>query len=221
MRRVSRTLCLAVAICATLVTAALAVAPPAGTPDLGRMTIQASDLAPGAQIVKDGYTSPPAGVVAGYSRDWRPATTAGGVRLAVASTAILLLPSAANAGTVLAGEKRIFKTKADRPLVARLIALNAGHSGVKAKDIGFGRLRTIAIGNAAFVLPLTLHFRGSHVAIDLFVVNVNDVVAEVVVLAGGRSAAAKGGRELTADVAAHVTAVLAATGATGPSGPTG
>jgi len=208
-------------MCAALVTTALAVTPPAGTPDLSKMVIQASDLAPGAKILNDGYTAPASGVVADYSRAWRPATTAGGVRLVVASTAILLFSSTANAGTVFAGEKRIFKSKAERPLVARLIALSAGHSGLKTKNIDFGRIHSFAIGNGAFELPVTLHLKGSHAAIGIFIVNVDDVVADVLVASGGRGAAAKGGQELTTDVAAHVTTVLGSTGATGPTGSTG
>ncbi|HEY7966790.1 MAG TPA: hypothetical protein VID68_07165 [Solirubrobacteraceae bacterium] len=220
MRRVSRTICLAAAICATVTTTALAVAPPAGTPDLSQMTIQASNLRPGAKIGTQGYGTPPAGIVADYSRDWTAAVTSSGVRLQLAGTSILLLPTPANAATVLAGERRIFGSKADRPLVARLFTQGA-HSKIKPKDISFGRVRGVTIGDGAFLLPLTVHQGNHRIAVDIYEVEVADVVAENVIIAAHPKAAAKGGHELTVDVAANIQSVLAATGTTGQTGPTG
>ena len=220
MRRAFRTLCLAAVIRATVATTALAVTPPPGTPDLSQMTIQAADLLPGAKLGTEGYITPPSGVVADFSREWRPAVTAAGVRLELAGTAVLLLPTAANAATVLAGLQRIFGSKADRPLVARLFTQGT-QSRIKPKQIAFGHVRSVAIGDGAFVLPLTVHDGGHSFAVDLYEVRVSDVVAENVIIAGHRKAAAKGGHELTVDVAANIQSVLAATGTTGQTGPTG
>ncbi|HEX4035796.1 MAG TPA: hypothetical protein VHX66_15230 [Solirubrobacteraceae bacterium] len=220
MRFASRALCLAVVICATVVTTALAVTPPAGTPDLSQMTIQAGDLAPGAKVVKDGYVAPASNVVASYTRAWQPAPTAKGSSIDSAISEILLLATPAKAAKLFGGERRILSSKADRPLLARIFS-DGAHSKIKPKKVHFGRFRSLAIGDGAFVLPLTIREGRVSVTVDLDEVKVSDVLAELTVVAHSAKAAAKGGDELATDVAGHISTVLAATGSTGPTGATG
>ena len=58
--------------------ASAAVKPPAGTPDLGAMTVQPSDLAPGAHATVNRYTKPPGGFTAAYDRNFSLVRSAGG-----------------------------------------------------------------------------------------------------------------------------------------------
>lgn len=220
MRIASRALCLAVVICATVVTTALAVTPPAGTPNLSQMTIQAVDLAPGAKLVKDGYVAPASNVVASYTRAWQPAPTATGSPIISAISQILLLATPAKASTLFGAERRLLDSKADRPLLARIFS-EGSHSKIKPKKVHFGRFRSLAIGDGAFVLPLTVRERRVSVTVDLDEVKVGDVLAELTVVAHSAKVARKGGEELATDVAGHISATLAATGSTGPTGSTG
>ena len=221
MRRVSRTLCLAAAICLGIATTALAVTPPAGTPDLSQMTIQASDLAPGAQTVTDRYITPASGVVASYSREWLPGSTDGGVPLAVAGGEVQFLGSAGVATTQFAAAQKALAKKSERRLLAAAIALEGRGRGVTSKDVSVGRPRSVSIGDAALELPLTLRFKGRRARVELYFLRVASVIA-IITTEDARSANAKrGGHELAADVASHIGAVLAAGGATGATGPTG
>jgi len=225
----------AAALAATLVAlgvlaaAALALTPPAGTPNLAAMTVQSTDLQPGSIITIDAYQTPPAGFVAVYERDFRIAQTAPGGTLFALETQIQLTASAAIAERVIGLERTEFGSKAGHQLIESAVVRSAGAgSGLKAKDVHFGRVVRIAPGRGSFDERVTLRLGAKTETSEIIEVGDGPVLALLVAVTPGTHVPASLSLTLAADVARHVKRVLASPpslpsrpGPTGASGTTG
>jgi hypothetical protein len=115
-RTTRRAAAAAAAICALAAASAQAYSPPKGTPNLAKMTLQPSDLAPGATLLVNSYFDPGGGVHlrAEYDRDWGAASTAGGVKLQQLQTQITLATSTAWAHTIFTQVPSIYGSSGGR-----------------------------------------------------------------------------------------------------------
>jgi hypothetical protein len=207
---------------ALLITSAQALTPPAGTPDLAQMTLQPADLQPGATVGRDRYAKPPKRFRAAYDRNFSAAATHGGVPLDAIETEILLAARPADAKSFYKVERRIYGSKLGRKLVASSIVGAAGKgSNITAKDVHFGMLRSIAVGQQSLLEPVSIRVNPVTLTADFVVVRVGDVVVNFAVLVFRPTLARSVPTGLAATIAAHISAVLAASGATGPTGATG
>jgi hypothetical protein len=205
------------------IAAALAVVPPAGTPDLPSMVIQPSDLAPGAPSASGGYVKPGKGLLAAYNSSFRDVTTTAGVRLAGVETSVALASSSANAHAYFKDLRAVYGSKKGRLLIAAEIAKGAGAgAGLKRSDFSFARVRAVGVGDQSALEPFTMHIKGVKLAADLLVLRAGDVLANLTVVGLGGQLTPRVATALGATVAAHIAAVLAgSTGASGATGATG
>ena len=107
--------------CAVGVAVAQAVAPPAGTPDLASMTVQSSDLAPGAELGTDAYARPHGKFTAEYDRNYSLAQAAAGGPPFILSTSLMFAPKASVAGAYLTEARALFASKLGRRLFASVL----------------------------------------------------------------------------------------------------
>jgi len=206
-------LVLLVALGALLVAGAAAV-----TPDLSKMTIQASDLQPGATVGTNGYQATPTGFTALFERDFAGAQTAPrGLRFAL-RTQILLAPSSSLAGVELRDEHRLFGSARGRRLLTSAILAGAG-PGVTAKQVHFGKISALGVGVGSFEERVTVRALARVATAEFAVIGTGTVVASLAVVARVGRVPGPIMTTLAGDVVSHVTSVLA--GATGPTGATG
>ena len=210
----------AIAACGLAAAVAQALVPPPGTPDLAKMTLQASDLAPGA-VVLDGYVKPGAREVAQYDRTFTSVATTGGVKLELIQTQLALAASTPDATSLFKGARSLFASKQGRSeLVAEVVA-GAGTSVPRADiTVHFGKLRELGIGDQSSLASVRLRVKQRVSTLYSALLRIGNVVATVTVIALRAHLAASVPTGLAQSVAAHITAVLAATGPTGPTGPT-
>lgn len=222
MRR--RTVSLASAIAAValgvLVASAAALAPPQGTPDLSRMTIQSSDLAPGAKVVLSAYGTAPKNFAAVYSRNYSTAKTSSGVALFGLDSQVLLADTEGAANGYFALERSVYRSKRGRSLLAKVIARDSTKKGVSVK-VSFGTYRSLGVGTQSLLQPASLKVNSVRAAADFIVLRVGSVVANVTVLLVDPKRSLAVAKLLAGDVVAHIAAVLGATGSTGTTGATG
>lgn len=204
---------------ALAVAVAGAVTPPAGTPDLAQMTLQLSDLAPGASAAGS-YSKPPKSFIAQYERTFTGASSTGGVPLYAIQAQLLLARTAANATSSFRTLRLVYGTKLGRALIAAAIAKGAGKA-FNPKNVHFGKLASIGVGNESLLEPITLGVAGRRLAAAFVVVRVDRVLLNLSVLVRRPKLARSVMSGLASAVAAHITAVLAASGPTGPTGSTG
>lgn len=222
MNRTATALAASLVLLAAAATTALALTPPAGTPNLAAMTVQRSDLQPGSVVTIDGYQTPPAGFRAVYERDFRIAQTAPGGTLFALETQIQLTPSATVGSRVIGLERIEFGSKAGHKLLESAIVRSAGAgSGVKAKDVHFGAVVRIAPGKGSFDERITLRLGAHTETSEIIEVGGGPVIALLVAVTPGTRVPASLSIALATDVARHVTAVLARTGSTGTTGASG
>jgi hypothetical protein len=220
-RTVSLASLLAAVALGVLVASAAALTPPAGTPDLSAMTIQPSDLAPGAKLSAQSYLQAPHNFAALYERKYTTAMTTSGTALLGLDSQVLLGDNAGATRGLFSLERSLYTTKRGRALLAKQVASQSGKSGAKVKISAFGKFRLLRIGTQAFLQPITLKSGGESAGAVYVVVRVGSVLTNLTVglLAPKQTLAVA--RELGGDLAAHIAAVLAASGSTGATGTTG
>ena len=210
------------ALGALLAAVAGAVTPPSGTPDLATMSVQLSDLQPGASIASDGYTKPGKGFTAKYLRQITGAKTTASGQAVELVVELDLAPTTGLASKTEAGEHIIFSSKLGHSLLGAEIIKAAGASAhVVPKDLHFSKIERIATLPGAFLEALAVRTKQRLVTADFIGVRVGRVVATLTVLGLGFTVDRSIGTALAATVAAHISAVLGKTGSTGPSGATG
>jgi hypothetical protein len=163
-------LALLVAICgayalasAALAGSANAIVPPPGTPDLSQMVLAPSEFAPGARVTKQRYdlTFAELGVV-GYERKFPGVSTAGGTRLAEVFSEVVLTPSAEVATVTFAGLKGTLSSRSfrQRVIVPSIIRSIGRRAHVRPRDIRFGSVRSLRVGDEAALLPISVRVHG-------------------------------------------------------------
>jgi hypothetical protein len=198
-----------------------AVSPPPGTPDLSKMTVQSTDLQPGATIGTDRYQKASAPFTATYERDYKGAQlTPNGVPFDL-STQLMLAPTSAVAQQALIVERRLLGSPVGRRLIAAAILGNSSKR-IPSNHVQVGKVRSLAVGSGSFELSVSLRVRPIVVTTEWAVIHTGPVVATIVVVAVGSKLPGSITATLGGDVVSHVASVLAgATGPTGTSGPTG
>jgi hypothetical protein len=223
----SRRRCLAAVAVATIaatglvIAVAQAVVPPAGTPNLALMTLQPSDLAPGATIVS-AYVPPGKKVRAQYDRNFTDARTTGGVALDGIYSELALSDSSTDAKEFFLGLALVYGSKDGRRIVAEDIIKGAGKgSKLTLENVHFGKLHGIGVGAESLLESITVHAHSKALVADVVALRVQDVVVNLTVVGSGGKLAESVSTALASAIAGHITTVLASSGATGPTGPTG
>lgn len=220
---------LVAAVCAgtIAIAAAFAVVPPAGTPHLGAMVLEASDFAPGAVVAKRGYVKAPKGAVAEYVALFSAVETSAGAHLVRVGSAIVLTDTVARAKASIAAVHAEFGSGLKRRLFAESIAKQAGLSAAQSREVTVGRPRGIGAGEQSLLVTVVVRSPKRTSSTDIALVRVGDVLGEIVLDANSRLANPVP-ITLAQTVAARITTVLAgatgasgATGSTGSTGPTG
>ena len=203
----------ALAALALAVATAQAYAPPRGTPDLSKMTLQPGDLAHGAQVLVSQYFPPGSGLQlqAQYNRDFGSAATSAGVRFTQIQTSITLAKTPAVAKIVFAQLPSIYGTQSGRAILATEVAPITGKgAGTTPKDARFGKPRAIGIGQQSLFEPATFVVNGAPIAADFAWLRIDGVIANLAFVAAGPKLSDAVAIALTRTVAAHISAVLAA-----------
>jgi hypothetical protein len=210
-RTTRRVAAAAIAICALATASAQAYSPPKGTPDLAKMTLQSSDLAPGATLLVSSYFDPGGGVHlrAEYNRDWGAASTTGGVKLQQLQTEITLATSTTWAHTIFGQVPGIYGSSAGRASLIDNIDAGNGSSAT-LKDARFSKLRSIGVGQQSMYGSATITTKGSTLAAGLAWVRVDAGIAFLVVVAPKTPLADSVTIAIAKTVAAHMTSVLGA-----------
>jgi len=200
---------------ALAVASAQAYAPPHGTPDLSKMTLQPGDLARGAQVLVSAYFPPGSGLQlqAQYNRDFGSAATSAGVRFTQIQTSITLAKTPAFAKVVFAQLPSIYGAQSGRTILAQEVEPLFGKgAGQTPKDARFGKPRSIGAGQQSLFLPATFVVAGATVAADFAWLRIDGVIANLALVAAGPKLADAVAIGLTRTVAAHISAVLGAAG---------
>jgi len=201
----------ALAICALASGSAQAYSPPKGTPDLAKMTLQPSDLAPGATLLVNTYSDPGGGFHerAEYDRDWGAASTTGGVKLQQLQTEITLATSATWARTIFGQIPSIYNSSGGRGSLIDNVDAGNGSSAT-LKDARFGKLRSIGAGQQSMYGSATITTKGSTIAAGFAWVRVGPAIALLVVVSPKAPLADSVTIAIAKTVAAHMTSVLGA-----------
>jgi hypothetical protein len=203
-----RTLLALVALTALASATAQAYTPPKGTPDLSKMTLQPSDLAPGAQPLINSYFDPGSGLHlrAEYDRDWGAASTTGGVKLEQLQTQVTLATSTKWAQAVAAQVPSIYGSNAGRSdLLADIVMPNG--SVATLKDARFAKPRSIGVGQQSYYESATVTTKGSTIAVGFAWTRVGAGMAFLVVVAPKPPLADSVTITLAKTVAAHMASV--------------
>lgn len=197
-----------------------ATTPPAGTPDLALMTVQPADLAAGARVTVDDYVAPPANFTAEYARHFTNAQPPGGGPTFALDTELALARSSAVATVALAGERRIYGTKAGHQLIASaLIAAAGSRARIRRRDVHFSKIVPIAAGSGSFYMPVRVRVNHRSVFADFSVLGEGTIVANLTYVSLSQRLPTSLVAGLATAVTGRIASVLA--GATGSSGPTG
>jgi len=200
-----------VAIAALAAASAQAYTPPKGTPNLAKMTLQPSDLAPGATLLVNTYSDPGSGLhLRGeYDRDWAPASTTGGVKLQQVQTTITLANSTKWAQALLGQIRGIYGGSAGQGDL--LDNIDAGNgSSATIKDARFSKLRSIGVGQQSVYGSVTITTKGSTVVGGFAWVRVDAGIGFLLVVAPKPPLADSVTIALAKTLAAHMTSVLGA-----------
>lgn len=198
-----------VAIAALVAASAQAYTPPKGTPDLEKMTLQNSDLAPGATLLVNSYSDPGSGLhLRGeYDRDWAPASTAGGVRLQQVQTTITLATSTKWAQTLLAQIPGIYGASPGQGDL--LVNIDAGNgSSATLKDARFSKLRSIGVGQQSVYGSATITTKGSTLVAGFAWIRVDAAIGFLLVVAPRPPLADPVTIALAKTMAAHMISVV-------------
>jgi hypothetical protein len=197
------------------VATAQAYAPPHGTPDLSKMTLQPGDLARGAQVLVSEYFAPVSGLnlAAQYNRDFGSCATSAGVRFTQIQTSISLAKTPASAKLIFAQLPSVYGTQSGRAiLVQEVVPIVGKGAGATPKNITYGKPRSIGVGQQSVFEPTTFVVAGTTVAADFVWVRVDGVFATLAFAAAGPKLADAVAIGLTRTIAAHISAVLGAAG---------
>jgi len=155
---------------------------PAGSPALDVMAVSADDLAPGASIRRQGYTKQPDFTLY-YRREFKPGASLGRAKLLALDSEVGLVETSDDATTAADSIETVLRSKKGRLALARAAVEDAGLSltGLRVSSAG---IRELAVGDAAFIFPLTVLLqRRVRVSVVFELVRVDRVI-QVVYLVG-------------------------------------
>jgi hypothetical protein len=185
------------------------------------MTVQPSDLQPGATVATDRYVKTSAPFTAAYERDFNGVQlTASGVPFTL-ETALMLARTSAAAQQAITLERRLFGSPLGRSLIAASVHSNLPKR-IPPKDVHVGKITSLGVGSGSFEMPVTIRVPPIAINSEWAVVHTGPVAANIVVVAVDSKLPGSIVTTLGGDIVSHVASVLAgATGPSGPSGPTG
>jgi hypothetical protein len=184
-RRLTR-LVLLMAVCGAcaLASAALAgnasaIVPPPGTPDLSQMVLVPSDFASGARITRSAYITTP-GLVANYERDFAGGRTLGGAKFAYASSEAALAEDTLGAEVFFTLIEVAVSLPGFRQVIAHELTnesrLAGKRSHVRPRDIHLGSVRSLHVGDASILLPVSIRVHGVRSSTDVVFLRVNRAI---------------------------------------------
>jgi hypothetical protein len=221
-----RSVCVALGAVLVLACASAALAatvtPPPGTPDLAAMALQASDLAPGAAAGQQGYVTPPTGFTAEYQGGFKTALTPDGISYYSISDFVAIAPSAVTVSAFFADETKLFRSKAGHKLLDRAIIAAAGKkTQLKARDIKYGDVGGIGVGQSSFLETIGLSIKRVSVHEDVVLFQQGTVYGFLTMAAKpGSKIPLSDADSLANAIDTHINSVLGSTGSTGPTGTT-
>jgi hypothetical protein len=205
---------IALAALAVSISAAAAYTPPRGTPDLAKMTLQASDFAPGAK--PEGFYETPQPDInerAAYVTQIERATSTAGVKLVGIISGVELYASTASAQARFETVKALYGSPAGRKsLFTGSVPLSGKGSKATLKDARFGQLAGIGVGQDSLFESMTVAVGNWTQVADFVWLRIDAVVTGFTIIAVSRSLARSVPAGLAGAVAAHITAVLGAKG---------
>jgi hypothetical protein len=142
---------------------ASAIVPPPGTPDLSQWVLAPSDFAPGARVTKQGYnlTFAVLGVI-GYERKLAGVSTmGGGARFTEVGSGVVLTPSAEVATVTFALlNAELRSPNAQQQTRAKTIREYGRRAHVMPRDVRFGSVRSLHVGDESILLPWSVRVHG-------------------------------------------------------------
>jgi len=137
------------------------------------MVLQPADLTPGARVTKQGYKEFGHGLV-GYEREFGGATTASGARLVVVYSEADLAASVEEATAVFAAVKVVVRSSSFRQQFVRQVIQSAGRRAhVRPRDIRFGPVRSLGVGDDSALVPVTVQVRRVRFSADMMFMRVD------------------------------------------------
>lgn len=198
--RTARTAVLA--LVAVLLSAAAATAAQRTSPDITQTTLQPADL-PGAALASHGVVKAK-GYVSGYQRTYQLNTPQGPAGIVYLQSTGQLAVTIAKAKTEVQLDEGALRTKLGRKAIIAEIARSLN---VKATAVKVGTVRKPKFGDNAFELPLSILIKGHRVYEDLLYLQLDRVVATLV-LAGIHPVSSSAAGKYTTIVSSHITTVL-------------
>ena len=204
---------------------ATTVNPPAGTPNLAQMVLAPADLASSEGVAGSGFITPPQDFSAAYAATLFASATSDAVKYASVTSEVAVAPEVSDATAHLAYEYSHFYSPAGRRWFVRAVAKVSpkhGPNHLTARNFAYSGVGPAGIGDGSYIETLTLRDRhrraqqvylvyvtGSYYIYVNLAGTVNETVPQSDAVALGRT------------VAAHIVAVLGASGATGVSATSG
>ena len=212
--------CLIAACGVPVAFASAPVTPPAGTPNMGAMVLQPSDLAPGASVAAQRYVAPPNGFTAEYAAVYTGATTTtDGTKFTSIEDDVTLASTATPGADLEASNQAVFATPSGRRSVIKAAIKAAGKKAhLKAKDFKFSPTASAGIGSASFVEIITL--TDKHRSVEEGWVGFVDGDTYTGLLMVAKTIPQSDAIALAQTTDGHIHATLGSTGATGTTGTT-
>jgi hypothetical protein len=132
-----------------------AVVPPQGSPDLSQMALQQTDFAK-TTVTSEGYTAATAPFIATYQREFGASVSPGGGRYLNVLSEVNLDADAAAGSADFEALRAFLHSKNIRGVILGAI----GKRGVKKKNVRLGKVRELAVGDGAALLPIRLRVMG-------------------------------------------------------------
>lgn len=178
--------------------------------DVTSMTLQATDL-PGATQASAG-TVKEAGYTSSYARTFQFTAPNGAAQLLFVSSEASLAPTVAKTTSDEATLRRVYSSKAGKALFANAVAKLVK---VKARAVVVGQPQTVAAGDAAFGVPVSVTVKGHRLYVSLMYMQLDRVLVLQVV--DGLRPATGMGTKLLGLTAAHIGTALTPQSATAPT----
>ena len=193
---------------AVLATAAAAATAPTSQAALSRMTLQRSDLAPGAAVTTS-YGGGGNGFPPSLDRAFGAATTKAGFKLEGIVTEIEATPTGHAALGYLKTRRSIYGGTLGPTYLGADLAAGVGRmEALIPTRIHFGKLHAIAAGRQGWLVAATFSAAGATFAVDELDLVVAGVNASLTVVAAGPSLPESVSLALARTVAAHIASVL-------------
>src|SRR5207245_7304365 len=177
------------------------VVPPPGTPDLSQMALQKTDFAK-TSVTSEGYTAATPPFIATYQREFGATLSQGGGRYLNVLSEVNLDADAAAGSADFEALRAFLHSKNIRGVILGAI----GKGGVKKKNVRLGKVRELAVGDGAALLPIRGRVLGIWFSADAVFFQ-RDRVIGILLLFGFRIKVADGSA-LVGTMVTHINAAL-------------